>query len=307
MKHTLAIIIPAYKDTFLEKTLSSIAAQTCQEFTLYVGDDNSPYPLKSIIDQYTNKINLVYHRFNDNLGSINLTLQWERCIALSNEPVIWLFSDDDIMPLDAVERILLAVRESRNNHCFFRFPLSVIDANDHIIASNPVLTKPIISGYQLLLDKLNGVISSAACEYVFSREVYENAGRFVMFPLAWCSDDATWAKFAGDVGIRTLVGKPVYWRNADGYNISNRSCYNVEKIEATSLFIVWLADFYGKKLRNKEMYKAVRHYVRTVLVYSVQRKYTNRQLLTLCKSIAKIKYSLALYVFLKNMKFSNPV
>ncbi len=304
MKHALAIIIPAYKDTFLAKTLESIANQSCKDFTLYIGDDNSPYPLQSIVDQYTDKINLVYHRFDDNLGSVNLTLQWERCIALSNEPIIWLFSDDDIMPSNAVDRILLAIRENPNDHCLLRFPLSVIDANDHVIASNPVLSKPVISGYQLLSDKLNGTIYSAACEYVFSREVYDNAGRFVQFPLAWCSDDATWVKFAGEAGVRSLFGQPVYWRNVDGSNISNLSCYNAEKIAATSLFILWLVDFYGKRLKNKPMYKAIRRYVRTILVYSLQRKYTNRQLYTLCKSVAKVKYSLAFYVFFKNMKFS---
>lgn len=50
-----------------------------------------------------------------------------------------------------------------------------------------------MSCYRLLLDKLQGKIDSAAVEYVFSREIWQSAGGFVHFPMAWCSDDATWA------------------------------------------------------------------------------------------------------------------
>ena len=53
----LAIIIPAYKETFLRKALESIASQTCKDFTLYIGDDCSPNDLKSIVSDFT-----VHHR-----------------------------------------------------------------------------------------------------------------------------------------------------------------------------------------------------------------------------------------------------
>ena len=42
----LAIIIPAYKATFLEQTLSSISMQTNHSFHVYVGDDASPTLLR---------------------------------------------------------------------------------------------------------------------------------------------------------------------------------------------------------------------------------------------------------------------
>ena len=48
----LAIIIPAYKATFLSAALDSISAQTCKDFTLYVGDDCSPEPIGNIVEQY---------------------------------------------------------------------------------------------------------------------------------------------------------------------------------------------------------------------------------------------------------------
>ena len=38
-KASLAIILPAYKGRFLSETLDSVAAQTCRDFVLYIGDD----------------------------------------------------------------------------------------------------------------------------------------------------------------------------------------------------------------------------------------------------------------------------
>ena len=54
----LAIIIPAYKARFLQETLDSIAKQNSHEFTVYIGDDASPYPLKTIVDHYKNKFDI---------------------------------------------------------------------------------------------------------------------------------------------------------------------------------------------------------------------------------------------------------
>lgn len=78
MTHQLAIIIPAYKATFLTAALDSIAAQTCKDFTLYVGDDCSPEPIGNIVEQYRDKIDLVYQRFETNLGGKD-DLHVEKC------------------------------------------------------------------------------------------------------------------------------------------------------------------------------------------------------------------------------------
>ena len=97
-QNNLAIVIPAYKSTFLAAALDSIAAQTSLDFTLYIGDDCSPNHLGAIVDRYRDRINLVYHRFDTNLGGKDLVAQWERCIDMSQgEEWIWLFSDDDVM------------------------------------------------------------------------------------------------------------------------------------------------------------------------------------------------------------------
>lgn len=59
----LTIIIPAYKSTFLRETLDSFVRQTNKNFTIYLGDDASPYNIKEIVDDYTDKLSIFYHRF----------------------------------------------------------------------------------------------------------------------------------------------------------------------------------------------------------------------------------------------------
>lgn len=176
----LAIVIPAYKGRFLKETLDSIAVQAHKdEFVLYIGDDASPERLDKIVESYQNKVNLVYHRFSENMGGKDLVAHWERCIQLSAEPFIWLFSDDDLMPADGVERVMEAL--SRPHHqrgYFFRFPLAVIDGENKRIRANRPLEEGSVSCYRLLLDKLQGKIDSAAVEYVFSRQV-------VLFIFLW--------------------------------------------------------------------------------------------------------------------------
>ena len=78
MTHRLAIVIPAYKATFLPAALDSIAMQACKDFTLYVGDDCSPEPIGNIVEQYRDKIDLVYQRFETNLGGKD-DLHVEKC------------------------------------------------------------------------------------------------------------------------------------------------------------------------------------------------------------------------------------
>lgn len=306
MNKKIAIIIPAYKNNFLAQTLDSIVAQTNHSFTVYIGDDASPHDLQQIIDRYKTKIDIVYHRFETNLGHTDLISHWARCIALSKEKIIWFFSDDDIMPADGIERILAALQAyTETDHILFRFPLAVINSQNEIIRQNAPFKEMGTDGYHFLLDKLKGKIDSAACEYVFSRYTYEQTGGFVNFPLAWCSDDATWAKFADYTGkITALPGKPVYWRNADGQNISNSNRYDREKLKATQQFLCWIKQHYCVHSGQKELRKALTTYIHTILCDSLRGNFTLRDLYHTCYILYSIDPQAAFKVALRHLKKS---
>jgi len=238
----LSIVIPAYKGRFLRQSLKSIAEQTDKRFTVYVGDDASPDNIKQICDDFTDRIDLVYTRFDENLGHKSLVAQWNRCIEKSSEHWIWLFCDDDVMEPGCVEMFYKTIDQAKDQFRVLRFNTLNISDKDEITRVNP--THPLTeSGIQFIYSRLKGERSSYVSEYIFSRKAYmENKG-MVDFPIAWCSDDASWLVFSGNQGILTIQGAKVLWR-LGVYNISGPGPkYQVLRIEAAFKFINWLENF----------------------------------------------------------------
>lgn len=237
----LAIVIPAYKSRFFAETLASIAAQDSSDFRLIVGDDASPEDLRSPCRAIEGRVELHYHRFEQNLGRADLVAHWARCVALSDEPWVWLFSDDDRLPPDAVSRLLRAARAEPDCE-LWHFNVERIDAEGRVLRSEPPFP-PRLSARSFARGRLASELSSFAPDYVFARRAYERIGGFVNFPRAWCADDASWIALAAQGGIRTLPGAPVQWRESDINISASHGADAAEKWQAQLLFLRWLHDF----------------------------------------------------------------
>lgn len=252
-KNNLAIVIPAYKSTFLAATLDSIAAQTCKAFTLYIGDDCSPNNLGGIVDRYKDKINLVYKRFDANLGGKDLVAQWERCIDMSHgEEWLWLFSDDDVMEKNCVEEFYKTVKNNPNAR-LIHFNINRLDNATNKITPLPLFPTYCSSKYYLN-EKLKGHIFSFVVEFVVRRDVFYSNGRFQNFDMAWGSDFVSWVKLSDAAdGIVTCEHAKVLWRKSNE-NISpdKSNPVLVRKIRSLIANSKWLLDFtcnkgYGNK------------------------------------------------------------
>lgn len=246
---SLAIIIPAYKSTFLDKALCSIANQTCKDFTLYIGDDASPNDLYSIVKKYEGRINIKYHRFEDNLGGKDLVAQWERCIALSQmEEWLWLFSDDDEMEPNCVELFYKQLKQhAGNTFDVYHFNVKVIDTHSNI-ATIPNAYPQIIQSFDFYQRKMLGKIRSLVVENIFSRSIYNKMNGFQNFDLAWGSDTATWVKFGSCKGLFTIDGSYIKWRTSSE-NISPDCTPAVvlRKVKALNSFYAWTHSFFKNK------------------------------------------------------------
>jgi glycosyltransferase involved in cell wall biosynthesis len=237
----LGIVVPAYKGRFLDAALASIAAQTRRDFVVYVGDDASPDDLPAICARHAARLPLRYTRFSANLGGHDLVSQWQRCIALGDEPWVWMFGDDDVMPADGVARVLAAIEAEGSRTDLFHFDVDTIDADGGLVRSEPRFA-PHLSARAFALRRLRFELSSFAPDYVFARGAFERHGGFVRFPRGWCSDDATWIALAERGGIRTLSGAPLRWR-LSGANISSRHGEDAAlKAQALLQFVRWLRE-----------------------------------------------------------------
>lgn len=245
-EHPLAIVIPAYKSQFLWTVLESIADQSCRNFQLYVGDDASQQNIRGIVREFSNRVPLRYHRFSENLGAVSLTAHWRRCIELSREPWVWLFSDDDLMEEGCAEGFYRELRATPGMHELYRFNTCSIDADGGLICENAPHPQN-ESGSDFLVSRLRGGRTGTAQELIFSRAAWESVGGFPDFPLGWASDDAFVAAVGSQKPIRVIAGPRLKWR-LSGKNIStdNSLTNAVQKLKACSKFVEWAADFLKK-------------------------------------------------------------
>jgi glycosyltransferase involved in cell wall biosynthesis len=243
-KADLAVIVPAYRARYLGEALASLAAQTDQRFRVYVFDDASPDDLASVVGPFRHRLDLVYRRFEDNLGGRNLVAQWTRCIrSTGSEPWIWVFADDDIADPGCVAAFHQAMRETGAVCDLWRFNLSFIDANGQRFfdaAPHPE--------YEPALEFLHAYLFATrrqwrAADHIFSRAVFDATGGFVEFPNAIYSDHATWLKFAGTRGVRTIPEARLLWRSYGGNVTSQSFTGRRSATEAMYLFSDWLFEY----------------------------------------------------------------
>ena len=237
----LAIIIPVYKPDFLKEALECLAAQTCQDFTAYVGDDCSPHPLSEIVMPFKEKMNLHYTRFDSNLGAKDLIGQWERCVALAHdEEWLWLFSDDDQMDNNCVASFYRML-QLHPDQKLFHFNVTVIDEMGKATTDRRFIKKDFderLSASNFLKQRLTYKVNSFVVEYIVHRKTFEQLGGFVRYPLAWCSDDATWYQMSKPSGILTIPDARVYWRKSNTNITPNRSSsVQKQKLKAVTQFL----------------------------------------------------------------------
>jgi glycosyltransferase involved in cell wall biosynthesis len=241
MNPQLAIVIPAFRVRFLERTLRSLAAQTDRRFHVYVGDDASPEPIEPIVKLFQERLPLTYHRFSENLGGRSLTRHWSRCIALSREPWVWLFSDDDMMEPDCVASYYRTLEATQGGFAVYRFNTLIMDENDRPLRLNPPHPET-ESGTQFLYFLLRGLRSCIAQEAIFSRAAYDRHG-WVDFPLAWGTDNASQIVWAESKGLMRIDGARVRWRWS-GQNISSTRERKLKMVKARAgmRYVEWVLE-----------------------------------------------------------------
>jgi glycosyltransferase involved in cell wall biosynthesis len=236
----LAVVIPAFKADFLARTLESLLRQTDQRFSIYVCDDASAEDIKSITQSVLGARPHTYKRFENNLGSASIAKQWDRCVALTREPWIWLFSDDDLMDAGCVEAFYRFLDTEGDVTDVLRFDGWIIDENDKISQLFPHnFDKE--SWLEFAYGCLIGWRSSFMQQLVFRRSALEEAGGFLDLPLGLASDDAAIIAVGRRRSLRRVPGARVYWRHSRKNIMPDVSLkVRKKKLRAVCLFLQWL-------------------------------------------------------------------
>lgn len=242
----LAIVIPAFKDTYLKDVLISLANQTDKRFNVYIGDDCSKFNLYNIIKPFIAKLNISYTRFENNLGSTDLISHWNRCLKMiGNESWFLMFSDDDILSPTCIENFYKA-KETYSSDVF-HYNLKIIDSENKIIRSTPNYPE-VLTSVEFFEKLYKNEIEARMPEFIFKKRVFDELGGFINFPLAMRSDNAAVIQTSKFTGIRTIPNSYVNWRES-GQNISvggkskERYLYYYYSLVD---FFNWKDDFFDK-------------------------------------------------------------
>lgn len=242
---SLAVVIPAWRAQHLGAALQSLREQTDRRFRLYIGDDGSGDDLAAVVTRETAGLDVVYHRYDENMGARDLVGHWHRCIGLTrNEPWICLFSDDDEMEPGCVAAFYRALAAGTEDAQLLRFDFTIIDGDGQPVRT-PSPNVPRENATELLAAILTGGGREwRAPEHIFSRRVFVERGGFLPLPRALFSDLATWVEFAVPGGVMTIPGPKIRWRShASGTSSGQRIKHQDAWLEALAGYVCWVADF----------------------------------------------------------------
>lgn len=259
----IGIVIPYYKINFFNDTLQSLANQTNQRFKVYIGDDASPESPLNLLEKYQDVFEFVYHRFENNLGSVSLTKQWDRCIALCNsEEWLMILGDDDVLSNNAVASFYDVIDEvEREKINVIRFATQKINGEGKPISKiyeHPKTEKAV----NFLFNKTRSSLS----EYIFKKQQLVKY-KFKDFPLAWYSDVLAVFEFSNYGNIFSINNSVNYIRISD-MSISGSSSY--EKLKLQAKF-----DFYHYLIKNKLKYFS--ELEQKELLYRINKCYFNNK------------------------------
>lgn len=296
----LAIIIPAYKQDFLADTLNSLVQQTDKRFNVYIGDDASPYHLSNIVNKFKEDISIKYQLFPNNLGTLNLVEQWNRCVQLiNNEEFFMLFSDDDIMDPKCIENFYKTI-ENQNNYDVYHFDLNIIDSTGNIITRCHEFPNTIssIDFFSLLY---RHKIDARMPEFIFRTKHFFETNGFVPFDLAYRTDNATVMKCAQEKGIYTIPQSRIFWRES-GKNVSSSKNVNFDvlykKSKATIEFFNWVGKFLKKKHHNWPIsIKRRRHLIISELMLVYKAAGNLKPAIKLLQELDEVKSNFVKYMY----------
>lgn len=244
----LAIIIPLYKVFYIEETLDSLLSQTNVDYSLYIGNDNSPYSLSKIIGKYkkifeSKSITFTYKRFNNNLGASDLVAHWYRCLDMvQDEEWVWMLPDDDI-PSENVVKEFYKGLEFQKKYCVkvFKLPLSIIDQEGNFIKAMQYEDPLVETNLDFYHRVVRGKAGATLGDNIFHKNSLLQSGGFINFPKAWGSDHATILMVSSGGCIYSLPKARLYFRMS-GKNISSNVSDGLIKLGARIEFVKWLKN-----------------------------------------------------------------
>lgn len=246
----LTIVISYYNLRFLEQTLNSLASQTDKDFKVFIGNDCSPENPQNIIEKFSDKISIKYVEFDKNLGSLDLTKQWERCLKYVESPYFIILGDDDLLSNNTIYEFNKFQKNNTEIFNVYRLGIRRIDEVGNFI-SKEIVYKDYESSTDFIVKRAKNEVISSLGEYIFATEKYKQVG-VASYPKAFYSDNMMVLQIS-DFGVIKNIKNAFSIIRVSQYSFSGNFSNDIYIHRAASLFFFDLIKKYKLHFKSNNL------------------------------------------------------
>lgn len=235
----VTIAIPAYKRKWLNEAIESALAQDYSNIELIIVDDHSPQNLKEVVEPYLADKRVSYYYNEINVGNESVAINWNKCIEYSRGEFFVLLCDDDVLMPNFVSTLLCLAQKYPQCNIFHgsRMFYHEKTGSTEVLESWPEYE----SFEEFVKAKSEVKRKHTITEFLYrSRSIV--AEKYIVFPVAYFSDDASILKIVRNGGIASSK-EPVCKIRISDEQISGAGKYAVEKVRATLMYYGWYNSF----------------------------------------------------------------
>lgn len=261
MSNQVTIVIAYYNIDYFRSTLESLANQTNNNFQVFIGDDNSPNSPMEIINDYKNKLNIKYIKFEDNIGGKDLVQQWKRCLSYVKTDWFMILGDDDYLSTNVVEEFYKEV-SIYPNLSVFRLSRQRIDGDGML--KGEVNTYIDFENSSIFFEKkAKGEVLSSLGEFIFSRESFIKYG-IKSYPKAFYSDNLMVLEYSNFSQIKNIAKAIAYIRISENSFSGNSKNIRASNYAASLFYydlITIYREYFTREQVNVFFYHIIRHFL----------------------------------------------
>lgn len=210
-----SILIPAYKETFLEKAIRSVIDQSYDDWELIILNDCSPYNLDVIIESYSDA-RIKYFVNDRNVGAVDVVKNWNQCLGYSSGEYVICMGDDDVLCPDCLKIYSDYIKKYPDVNVFHTRSIIIDENGEQMYITDPRPEKE--SMYALMMHRMKE--EQFIGDFCIKSSSLKANGGYYYLPLAWGSDDLTAYMCARDGGV-VNVETPVFFYRKSSSTITS--------------------------------------------------------------------------------------
>lgn len=247
MKPLISIIIPAYKDTYLDECINSIIKQSYDNWQLIVVNDGSPYNLDTIINKY-NDNRIHYSKREKGIGSERLVDNWNECLEIVTGEYVINMGDDDILLPECFAEYVRLIEQYPKVDVFHGWTEII---NEHSEVTDICPKHPPKESVYGFIQRIWKGETLYIGDVLIRTSKLRAIGGYQYFPMAWHSDHITAFAAAFDNGV-VSTEQIVFGYRKHSRTISNSKQNVISKLNANKQAFNWYANFIQRENANAD-------------------------------------------------------